>query len=278
MSTPLQSAKPLSVQVQGLQLRAGAAAHGRVLCSGLGLDLHAGECWVVLGPNGAGKSTLIATLAGLLPAAGGRVTLQDHELPSWPVAELARWRAWCPQFWIDPFSSSVDETARAARQEGSRWWAWVERDASLDAGVMRMLQRLDLTHLRDADVRTLSGGERQRVAVAACLLQGAPWLLLDEPASHLDLAHQQLLVEVLREHAANGGAVVASLHDIDLAARLATHVVLMDGRGAALAGTRDAVLTPPHLSAAFGVAVDRVEVCGEQRFWVGPARRPQSIS
>lgn len=263
----------LNVQVRALQLRAGATSHGRVLCRDLAFDVRAGDCWVVLGPNGAGKSTLIATLAGLLPPAAGHVVLQGQELAAWPVAELARWRAWCPQFWIDPFPSSVEDTVRAARRPQSRWSGWGdEADAAQPGEIERVLRELDLLHLREADVRTLSGGERQRVAVAACLLQGAPWLLLDEPASHLDLAHQQLLVDVLRERAAGGSAVFASLHDIDLAARLATHAALLDGRGGAVVGSREDVMTPAHLSAAFGVAVDRVEVCGVQRFWVGPAR------
>jgi iron complex transport system ATP-binding protein len=268
----------VTVEVNGLQLRAGATASGRVLCSNLELAVNAGECWVVLGPNGAGKSTLIATLAGLLPVSAGRIALQRRQLASWPIDELARWRAWCPQFWIDPFPSSVEETVRAMRQQGMRWWSWAGDDdegAPRRSEVERVLQQLDLSHLREVDVRTLSGGERQRVAIATCLLQGTPWLLLDEPASHLDLSHQQLLVDVLGAHAATGGAVVASLHDIDLAARLATHAVLLDGRGNALAGTRDQVMTPAHLSAAFGVAVDRVEVCGQQRFWVGPVRRSE---
>lgn len=267
----------VTVEVSGLQLRAGATASGRVLCSRLELAVSAGECWVVLGPNGAGKSTLIATLAGLLPISAGRIALQGRDLVKWPIDELARWRAWCPQFWIDPFPSSVEETVRAARQQGMRWWSWAgeEDRAPQRREVEHVLQQLDLMHLRGADVRTLSGGERQRVAIATCLLQGAPWLLLDEPASHLDLSHQQLLVDVLGAHAAAGGAVVASLHDIDLAARLATHAVLLDGRGNAMAGPREHVMTPAHLSAAFGVAVDRVEVCGQQRFWVGPVRRSE---
>jgi iron complex transport system ATP-binding protein len=105
------------------------------------------------------------------------------------------------------------------------------------------------------------------------MLQGAPLLLLDEPASHLDLAHQQLLLGVLARHAERGGAVVASLHDINIAWDLASHAVLIDGRGGVHAGPRDTVICAPLLSAAFGVAVDRVEVCGQTRFWVGPLRK-----
>ena len=106
---------------------------------------------------------------------------------------------------------------------------------------MRRLDELGLRALADADVQSLSGGERQRVAIATALLQDAPLLLLDEPASHLDPAHQRLLLAVLRRHAAAGGSVVASLHDLDLAWDLASHCVLLDGGGGAVAGRRDEI-------------------------------------
>jgi iron complex transport system ATP-binding protein len=118
--------------------------------------------------------------------------------------------------------------------------------------------------------RELSGGERQRVALATALLQDAPLLLLDEPASHLDLAHQRLLVEVLHRHADEGGAVVASLHDLDLAWDLASHAVLLDGRGGAVAGRRDDVLVAERLGAVFGVAIEAIDVGGARRFVVAP--------
>jgi iron complex transport system ATP-binding protein len=196
------------------------------------------------------------------------VLLQGRALARWPLEALAERRAWCPQFWSDPFPSTVAETARIAMRRGA-WWSASEDEAP---SVNAMLARLDLAALADADVRQLSGGERQRVAIATALLQGAPLVLLDEPASHLDLSHQQLLLRLLKDLSDEGRAVVASLHDINLAWDLATHAVLLDGRGRSLAGPRDAVMTPAHLSQAFGVAIDRVEVCGQTRLWVGPSR------
>ena len=228
----------------------------------------------MLGPNGAGKSSLLAAMAGVFARTRGELMLQDRPLSDWSPRSLADWRAWCPQFWADPFPASVAETARIAMHRGA-WWTVQSDD---DGDVQRVLDELDLATLAHADVRQLSGGERQRVALTTALLQGAPLLLLDEPASHLDLAHQQLLLGVLARHAADRGAVVASLHDINLAWDLASHAVLLDGRGSAIAGTRDAVMTPPQLSRVFGVAVDRVEVCGQTRFWVGPLRKAASSS
>jgi iron complex transport system ATP-binding protein len=258
------------LDVRALSLHAGARASGRRLFGGLDFSLHARERWVVLGPNGSGKSTLLAALAGLLPVQGGRIDCDGRPLADWSLADLAGRRAWCPQFWIDPFPARVDETVRLARLRIA-WDAARETGAEREA-LAALLERLDIGHLADHDVRTLSGGERQRVAIATALWQDAPLLLLDEPTSHLDLAHQQRLLASLHEHAASGGAVVASMHDMDLAWSLASHAVLLDGRGGAAAGARDDVLTPARLSAAFGVAVQRVEVCGEQRFWIGPAK------
>jgi iron complex transport system ATP-binding protein len=260
---------PLRLDVERLALRAGGHARGRRLFADMSFTVQAGERWVVLGPNGAGKSSLLAALAAVFPVDEGRVLLQGRALAQWSARSLADWRAWCPQFWLDPFPATVTETAALARQRGA-WWSAENGDAG---AVRRVLAELDLLALADADVRELSGGERQRVAVATALLQDTPLLLLDEPASHLDLAHQQALLDVLRGDAKGVRAVVASLHDMNLAWDLATHAVLLDGRGGAVAGARDAVMTPARLSQAFGVAVDRVEVCGLSRFWVGHAVR-----
>ncbi|HEX6707988.1 MAG TPA: ABC transporter ATP-binding protein [Albitalea sp.] len=255
------------LELSGVALRAGGQPRGRRLFSDLGFAVQAGERWVVLGPNGAGKSSLLAAIAGVFPVDAGRVALQGRPLPQWHAPALADWRAWCPQFWIDPFPATVRETAAIARRRGA-WWS--ANGGDVDPGLEKVLAELQLAPLADADVRLLSGGERQRVAVATALLQDAPLLLLDEPASHLDLAHQQVLLDILVRWSAQDRAVVASLHDINLAWDLATHAVLLDGRGAALAGTREAVMTPSALSRAFEVAVDRVEVCGQTRFWVAP--------
>jgi iron complex transport system ATP-binding protein len=252
-----------------LALRAGGSAAGRRLFDGLSFSVAAGDRWVVLGPNGAGKSSLLAALAGVFPCDGGVVGVQGRAIDDWRPEALADLRAWCPQFWADPFTASVRETAQLASRRGA-WWHAVDDDGP-DDELRRVLGELDLAALADADVRSLSGGERQRVAVATALLQDAPLVLLDEPASHLDLAHQQLLLGVLRGHALRGGAVVASLHDLNLAWDLASHAVLLDGRGGAVAGPRDTVMQPQRLGAVFGVPIAEVEVCGVRRFWIGPA-------
>ena len=262
------SVVPVLLEASGLSLHAGGGARNRVLFSGLDLRVAAGERWIVVGPNGAGKSSLLAALAGVFAIAAGSVRIDGVELVAWRPSALAERRAWSPQFWSDPFPATVRETAALAHRRDAGWRGALEGRS--DPEVERVLARLLLDELADSDVQTLSGGERQRVALATALLQDAPLLLLDEPASHLDLAHERLLVDLLLAHAASGGAVVASLHDLDLAWDLASHVVLMDGRGGVVAGPRDQVLLADRLGAVFGVALHAIEVAGARRFVVAP--------
>ena len=189
----------VDLEVVGLRLHAGGSPRGRDLFGALDLRIGSGQRWVVIGPNGAGKSSLLAAIAGVFPLAAGQVRIDGRTLAAWSPDALAGRRAWSPQFWSDPFPATVRETAVLARERGS-WWR--PADGSGDpAAVDRLLQRLDLDRLADIDVRALSGGERQRVAIATALLQEAPLLLLDEPASHLDPAHQRLLLALLADHA-----------------------------------------------------------------------------
>ncbi len=254
--------------LDAITLHAGGEPQGRLLCRELSLSVNPGDRWVALGPNGAGKSSLLAAMAGVLPVSAGRVLLEGRALAQWPLPQLAERRAWCPQFWIDPFAATVAETASLAMPRGP-WWRPAPRDAAV--AVAQVLDELDLAALASADVRLLSGGERQRVAIASALLQGAPLLLLDEPSSHLDMAHQRVLLGVLARRSAQGRAVVASVHDLNLAWELATHVVLLDGRGGALAGPREAVMQPAPLAAAFGVPIERDDSRARVRFWAAEA-------
>jgi iron complex transport system ATP-binding protein len=257
----------VDLEVAGLQLNAGGLARGRDLFGALDLRIVSGQRWVVIGPNGAGKSSLLAAIAGVFPLAAGQVRIDGRALAAWAPDALAERRAWSPQFWSDPFPATVRETAVLARDRDLWWLAGETGDT---AAVDRLLARLDLDRLADIDVRALSGGERQRVAIATALLQDAPLLLLDEPASHLDPAHQRLLLALLADHARRGGAVLACLHDLNLAWDLADHCIVLDGKGGAVAGRRDSVLTAERMTSVFEVAIESVELHGARRFVTGP--------
>ncbi len=122
------------------------------------------------------------------------------------AAKPARTRAWCPQFWLDPFPVSAWETVACATIATQP-----ELDAARVEEIAReWLREFDAAHLADVDVRTSSGGERQRVALATACAQGAPLLLLDEPTSHLDWSHQAVLQRLLKRWSQDGGAVLAA--------------------------------------------------------------------
>jgi iron complex transport system ATP-binding protein len=254
--------KGLSLRLENVALRAGAKTEGRLLCSGLNLTMKPGERWVLLGPNGAGKSTLLMTIAGLIQPDAGSLSLDGRVLTTWQSEALAKTRAWCPQFWLDPFPVSAWETT-ACSILATR----PELDANRVEEIAReWLREFDASHLADTDVRTLSGGERQRVALATACAQAAPLLLLDEPTSHLDWSHQAVLQGLLKRWSQDGGTVLTAVHDLNLAWTLATHALLLDGQGGAKWGAREEVLTVDALAAAYGVPVNIIEDGGARWF------------
>jgi energy-coupling factor transport system ATP-binding protein len=182
---------------------------GRAVVRGVDLELRAGDVIALFGRNGAGKTTLLRALAGLVAPASGAIDARGRVsyVPQNPSSML--------------FSSSVRrELAETQRLLGRH------DDKTVD----HWLDALHLTDLADAHPRSLSGGQRQRVAIAAVAVGGAPVLLLDEPTRGMDAPSRTALEHAARTHAAAGGAVVLATHDVELAARIASHaVVLGDG-------------------------------------------------
>ncbi len=245
------------LEVRGLCLRAGP----KPLLEDLALSVEPGQFWAVVGANGVGKTTLLRALAGLAPPRAGSVELLGRALAAWSAAEAARHRGFLPQQLEPFFGISVLQAALLGRHphlHGRRWTLWESDD---DVAIAQdALAQVGLQGFEDRDMASLSGGERQRAAIA-CLLAQAPRLfLLDEPLAHLDLQHQHGVMGLLRARAgdAPGRAVVASVHDLSLAARFATHALVMGGAGRVVAGPAAEVLTEATLSAAFGCPVRRL--------------------
>jgi iron complex transport system ATP-binding protein len=248
------------------------AVRGRRLVDALTMRVEPGQVWCVLGPNGAGKSTLLRTLAGLRETDGGRVTLGGRDIGSYRPIELARLRGFLPQSIVDAFSLTVMEAVIAARHPRLPFWAWGDEDLSPAQDALRTFE---LDDLADRDVTTLSGGERQRVNIAALFTQDVDVMLLDEPLSSLDLHHQmKTLHELMRTAAHDAKSVVYTVHDINLAYQHATHAVLLDGRGGAIAGLKNDVITSEHLSAAFHHPIHGATLDGELFFRAGRLNGP----
>ena len=194
--------------------------------------MRAGECWAIVGPNGAGKTTLLRTLAGLARARRRRDRLRRHAARGAGAARAGARRGLLPQDTVDFFPATVLETVLVGRHPHLARWQW--ETAADVARARAALAAVGLAGFERATSRTLSGGERRRVALAALLAQDPDLMLLDEPSSHLDLAHQIAVLDVLAGLArGRGKAIVMVLHDLHLALRYADHAIALgDGRRA----------------------------------------------
>jgi iron complex transport system ATP-binding protein len=244
--------KEALLQTQGLTL----AAAGRELVRALDWKVEPGQRWCVIGRNAAGKSTLLRALAGVGEvgvAQRGEVRWQDRPQRDWSALDAAALRAFMPQQITDRFPITV---ARL-----------------LELGVVRprhdpraLLAALDLGELVLRPVLELSGGERQRVALAQCVLQGAPLLLLDEPVAFQDPAHQATVARWLATSLPSDQAIVISAHDVNWIARVATHVLALLPGGACEQGGARQVLDAALLTRVYGCGwrdVGGVWVAGE---------------
>lgn len=220
------------------------------LLDDVNVGVHGGELLGVVGPNGAGKTTLLKALAGDLELSDGAVYIDDRPLSEFDARELARRRAVMPQSSYLPFLFTAREVVRMGRAP------WEGERGEREHGARLTDYAMSLTDTRDYAVRaypTLSGGEQSRVTLARVLAQETPILLIDEPTAHLDLRHQHLVLQLARELASEGAAVIAVLHDLNLASMYTdTALVLQRGRLVA-SGSVDEALHPDVLSPVFGL-------------------------
>jgi iron complex transport system ATP-binding protein len=237
----------------------------RLLCERLNLQLKAGECWAILGGNGSGKTTLLHTLAGLHRAGGGEVLLDDAPITTVPRRTIAQHLGLLLQESHDPFPVNVWETVLSGRHPHlGRWKNESEQDNSLAHAA---LQTMDLQGMENRPVQSLSGGERRRLSIATLLAQDPALLLLDEPLNHLDLRHQQALLQHLKQLCGEKGkAVLMVLHDPNQAIRYCDKVVLLAGDGQWEAGDSKELLTAERLSSLYGYPLKTVEHEGNRLF------------
>ena len=260
---PLIFARDLSVRIGGHDI-----------CRTLNWQVNPGERWAILGKNGVGKSTLLTTLAGLRPAACGQITVCGVNIAVSPKPTfhremqrtLAQRRGYLTQHHSDPFPSTVLETALIGRHPHLGRWDW--ESAADHAIAHAALTKVDLAELVEREVQTLSGGERQRLAVAQLLVQQPQLFLLDEPLTHLDLAHQVAVMELFRQRTQSDAAMVAVLHDPGFAVRYCEHALLLFGGGEWLAGPSRDIITAEHLGRLYGYPLR--EICSDNDRWFIP--------
>jgi iron complex transport system ATP-binding protein len=236
-----------ALELDGAVVRLG----GRAVLDGAGFTAAAGEVVGVLGPNGAGKTTLLRAALGLLPLNGGAARLGGREVGALSSAERARLAGYLPQERRVAWSLPAWRIAALGAADKPPALA---RDIAHAA-----LERVGLAALAERGVLDMSGGERARVLLARLLAVDSPLLVADEPVAGLDPDAQLLALELLREEAARGRAVVATLHDLTLAARVCDRlVVLHQGRVVAQGAPADA-LTEDVLGQVFHLAGELIE-------------------
>lgn len=237
-----------------LETRALTLAYGdRPVIENLALQIPPGEVTVIVGANGCGKSTLLRALARVLRPQAGTVLLDGGDIRAAHTKDVARRVALLPQSPIAPDGISVaDLVARGRHPHQGLFSRWSAED---DAVVAHALEATGVAGLAARAVDELSGGQRQRVWIALALAQNTDILLLDEPTTFLDLTHQIDVLDLLRDlNHDDGRTIVMVLHDINLAARYADHIIaLKDGRVVSCGAPR-AVITEETVAEVFGLA------------------------
>jgi iron complex transport system ATP-binding protein len=221
----------------------------------LTLDVPDGRVTSIIGPNGCGKSTLLRTLSRLLRPSSGSVRLDGEPIGSIPTRDIARRLALLPQSPIAPEGLVVRDLVGRGRHPHQRWFSqWSEHDEEI---VTLALELTDTTDLRDRPLETLSGGQRQRAWIAMTLAQDTDMMLLDEPTTFLDLAHQvEVLDLVTRLNRDRGRTVAMVLHDLNLAARYSDVIVVMKEGAIVATGTPSQVFTAGMLRSVFGLEAE----------------------
>jgi iron complex transport system ATP-binding protein len=208
----------------------------------------------LVGPNGCGKSTLLRGMARLLAPRAGVVLLDGRAIHQTPAKALAKRLGILPQGPVAPEGLTVRELVAQGRYPHQSWYQqWSDAD---EHATRTALDKTGLTALADRPVDALSGGQRQRAWIAMTLAQETRVLLLDEPTTYLDMSHQLEVMHLLRDLNADGATIVLVVHDLNLAARYAHHMIAMSSGTIAAVGAPSEVMTADMLRAVFSVEAD----------------------
>jgi len=250
----------VSALLEAVQLR--VAVPGRTLIDSFDCTIRAGEFIALLGGNGAGKSLLLRTLAGLRAPAAGSVRVDGRDIVDVSRREIATRLGFLPQDPDAPPQGSLQESVLLGRFAHLGFW---EAAGAEDVQrVARALADTGLESLAERELGSLSGGEQRRAAIARLLVQAPSIYLLDEPTNHLDPAQQIGILDRLRNLAREGAAVIASLHEPNLALRFADRACLLAGNGISELVDCEALGTD-HLDRLYGIRYAETRL-GQQRF------------
>ncbi|OZF08249.1 ABC transporter ATP-binding protein [Rhodococcoides fascians] len=230
----------------------------RVISENLSVEIPDGKFTVIVGPNACGKSTLLRALSRLLKPEAGTVLLDGKAISSYPAKEVARRLGLLPQTSIAPDGISVADLVARGRYPHQKLIKQWSRDD--EAAVVFAMNATGVTELSGRLVDELSGGQRQRVWVAMVLAQQTPLMLLDEPTTFLDIAHQIDLLELCSQlNREQGNTMVAVLHDLNHACRYADHIIAMKNGEVVTSGRPAEVITAELVESVFGLPCRIIE-------------------
>ncbi len=231
---------------------------GPLVLEGLTALIPPGEITAIIGANASGKSTLLRALARLLRPEGGAVYLDGADIARQPTRSVATRLGLLPQSPRAPDGISVSDLVRRGRYPHQRLFdQWSRAD---ERAVQRALELTGMIDLRDRPIDQLSGGQRQRAWLAMALAQDATTMLLDEPTTHLDIAHQMETLDLLAElNGSESRTVVMVLHDLNQACRYAANLIAMAGGSVVAAGPPSEIVTPDLIQRVFGLAAMVIE-------------------
>lgn len=226
----------------------------KIIAENLQLNLHANEIVCLLGANGCGKTTLLKTVLGLLKPLSGEIIIDKMPQPQWSKRELARFVGYVPQSHNDTFAFSVEEIVLMGRTAYLDWYSSPKaEDVKI---VLRVLQQLNIEHLRHRIYSQLSGGERQLVLIARALAQQPRLLIMDEPTSNLDFGNQIRVLEQIRQLKRQGLAILLTTHQPNHVRHVADRVILLHQSSIAADGKSEDVLTLENLSLIYQLDVN----------------------
>ena len=253
------------LEIKGLH----AGYSGKAVLKGIDLAVPAGTVTAVIGPNGCGKSTLLKAVCGLLPASAGEVTMDGTSLLSVAGTERAKQIAYLPQERQIPEITAL----RMVLHGRFPYLSYPRRYRAEDLRIAReAMARMDLQDQEQMPVSELSGGMRQKVYIAMVLAQDTPAVLMDEPTTFLDVAHQLQMMEQAAQMAQAGKSVLLVLHDLTLAMQYCSRIAVMENGTIAAEGTPEEIWTSGCIDRVFGVTLCRVETPNGYHYFCEPSK------
>lgn len=240
-----------------LELKDLTVGYGKkVVLQHVSVTIREGALTVLIGPNGSGKSTLLKAMLGLLPASGGKILLNGQSLTALSRKEIAQKIAFLPQSQRTP-DMTVSQLVLHGRFPYLRY---PSRYSARDREIARaMIEKMELSEQSESPLSTLSGGMKQNAYLAMALAQDTSLILLDEPTTYLDIAHQLKLMQALKALASEGRGIVCVMHDLPLSLNFADMVIVLCDQGIKMADTPEKVCASGILEQIFGVAVESQE-------------------